>query len=81
MKETSFYFTLSPNLFRYMKILRMEWEGNRLNAAMALNAGRDVSFLQTTANQDMAQRLGLSSCLDKAIIRHRDENSNRKTKK
>jgi hypothetical protein len=68
VKETSFYFTLSPNLFRYMKILRMEWEGNRLNAAMALDAGRDVSFLQATANQDMAQRLGLSSCLDKAII-------------
>jgi hypothetical protein len=71
VKETSFYFTLSPNLFRYMKILRMEWEGNRLNVAMALDAGRDVSFLQATANQDMAQRLGLSSCLDKAIIHRR----------
>lgn len=81
VRESSLNCTLSPNLFRYMKILRMEWEGNRLNAARALHAGRQLSYVQASANHQMAQRLGVSCCLDSAMIRRQDQSSKRKSNK
>jgi hypothetical protein len=81
VKESSLHCTLSPNLFRYMKILRMEWEGNRLNAATALHAGRQLSYVQASANHQMAQRLGVSCCLDSAMIHRQDLSSKRKSNK